>query len=109
MIKILELPSILAKSLLFVLAIFTFAVNARADTLVPQAGANPIVINQTAQTDNLIVLMAAGSAHNSSLTIDNYGPPKHAWVNNFLARTTDYMTWTVSVPVASYYHFNLLA
>ena len=29
-----------------------------ADTDVPQAGANPIVFDQTAQTDNLIVLTA---------------------------------------------------
>jgi hypothetical protein len=31
---------------------------ASADTVIPQAGANPIVFDQTAQTDNLVFLMA---------------------------------------------------
>jgi hypothetical protein len=85
-----------------------FSSVANADTNIPQAGANPIVFNQTATTDNLIYLMAAGSEHNSSLTIDNYGAPKHAWVNNFFGRTTDYMQWTVNLPAAAVYHVDML-
>lgn len=82
----------------------SFQVLVYADTDVPQSGANPIVFDQTATTDNLIQLMAAGSQHNSGLSVTNYGSPKHFWVNNFDDNTNDYLKWTVSLAAGATYH-----
>ena len=45
-----------------------FVESGRADTDVPQFAPNPVVFDQTATNDNLVVLMAAASEHNSGLT-----------------------------------------
>jgi hypothetical protein len=45
-----------------------FVESAGGDTDVPQFAPNPVVFDQTATNDNLVVLMAAASQHNSGLT-----------------------------------------
>lgn len=99
---------ILALMTVFVMLVTTlaasFPVLVYADTDVPQSGPNPIVFDQSATTDNLIHLMAAGSQHNSGLSVTNYGSPKHFWVNNFNDNTNDYLKWTVSLAAGATYH-----
>jgi hypothetical protein len=76
--------------------------------VVEQSGDNPIVFDQTATNDNLMVLMAAGSEHNEELTVlypSSY--PKHFWINNF-DDTADYLQWTVSLETAADYHVDAL-
>jgi hypothetical protein len=76
--------------------------SAMADTNVEQAGDNPIVIDQSAIIDNIVHLMAAGSEHNSGLSVRK-AYPKHYYVTNFDDNTNDYMMWTLSVPSAGNY------
>jgi hypothetical protein len=91
---------------LWVLAGFSFwAAPCQADTVVPQAGPNPIVLDQTAVTDNLTVLMAAASEHNSGLKQLYSGAgvyPKHFWFTNW--NDKDYLKWTISAPAEADYH-----
>src|SRR6202034_4259471 len=92
--------------LLFRLAILLtlFSTAVFADTNVPQSGANPIVFNQTATTDNLVFLMAAAAEHNPGLTVANYGFPKHMWMTKFNHNTNDYFKWNVSLAAGDNYH-----
>ena len=80
------------------------SVAAFADTNVPQAGANPIVFDQTATTDNLVFLMAAAAEHNSGVVNANYGFPKHMWMTKFTNKTDDYLKWNVSLAAGGNYH-----
>jgi hypothetical protein len=80
------------------------SVAAFADTNVPQAGANPIVFDQTAKTDNLVFLMAAAAEHNSGMVNANYGFPKHMWMTKFTKTTNDYLQWNVSLATGASYH-----
>lgn len=78
----------------------------RADTDVAQSGPDPIRFDQTATTDNLVVLMAAGAQHNSGLTLYRSGSgnyPKHFWINNWNDNTNDYFKWHVSLANAGDY------
>jgi hypothetical protein len=75
-----------------------------ADTDVPQAGANPIVFDQTATTDNLVCLMAGGAQHNSGLTAGDYGVIKHMWITNFNDNVNDYFKWNVTLATGANYH-----
>src|SRR5580698_3806363 len=81
-----------------------FSIAAFADTDVPQSGANPIVFDQTATTDNLVFLMAAAAEHNPGLTVANYGFPKHMWMTKFNHNTNDYFKWNVSLAAGDNYH-----
>jgi len=81
-----------------------FSVAAFADTDVPQAGANPIVFDQTATTDNLIVLTAGAADHNSGMAAGDYGSVKYMWVSNFNDNTNDYFKWNVSLATGADYH-----
>ena len=81
-----------------------FAMAAFADTDVPQSGANPIVFDQTAQTDNLIVLTAGEAEHNSGMAAADYGSIKYMWVSNFNDNTNDYFKWNVSLATGADYH-----
>ncbi|MGJ8673538.1 LamG-like jellyroll fold domain-containing protein [Rubritalea sp.] len=74
---------------------------------VAQSGDNPIVFDQTATTDNLVVLMAGGSAHNDELTVRTAGTLKHLWIQDF-DDTSDYMQWTISLDTAADYHVDAL-
>jgi hypothetical protein len=88
--------------LAILMALFSIAVF--ADTDVPQSGANPIVFDQTATTDNLVFLMAAAAEHNSGMTVANYGFPKHMWMTKFNHNTNDYFKWNVSLATGADYH-----
>jgi len=91
--------------MLLKISVFTslFSITAFAQTVTPQAGANPILFDQAAQTDNLICLMAGGSEHNSGMTVGNYGALKHMWITNFNV-AGDYFKWNVSLAVGANYH-----
>lgn len=78
------------------LVALSFPLSTLADTNVSQAGANPIIFNQTANSDNIVYLMAAGSEHNSGLTVRK-AYPKHYYVTNFDDNTNDYFKWTVNL------------
>jgi len=80
---------------------------AHADTNVLQFAPNPVVFDQMATNDNLVVLMAAASEHNSGLTLYYDGPsvyPKHFWFDNCGNGTNDYMKWNVSLATGAVYH-----
>src|ERR1022692_1680907 len=80
---------------------------AYADTNVTQFVPNAVVFDQAATNDNLVVLMAAASEHNSGLTLYYDGPsvyPKHFWINNWSHGTNDYMKWNVSLVTGAVYH-----
>jgi hypothetical protein len=80
---------------------------ARADTDVPQPAPNPVVFDQTATNDNLVVLMAAASEHNSGLTLLYDDPsvyPKHFWFDNWSNGTNDYMKWNVALATGAVYY-----
>lgn len=76
--------------------------------LVSQSGPSPIRLDQTADLDNVVYLMAAGSAHSPDLTVlfpDAF--PKHFWVNNF-NNTPQVLQWTVYSPIQADYHVEAL-
>jgi hypothetical protein len=73
----------------------------------PQAAPDPIVFDQTATNDNLVVLMAAASEYSSPLTLLYSGPsvyPKHFWFNNWNHGTNDFMKWNVALATGAVYH-----
>ncbi|MGJ8634505.1 MAG: LamG-like jellyroll fold domain-containing protein [Luteolibacter sp.] len=78
-----------------------------ATAQVAQSGDNPIVFDQTATTDNVVVLMAGGSEHNDGLTIRSAGTLKHLWIQDF-DDTSDYMQWTIYLDTAADYHVDAL-
>ncbi|MBI4323679.1 MAG: alpha-L-fucosidase, partial [Chloroflexi bacterium] len=70
-----------------------------------QASPNPIVFDQTATNDNLVVLMAAASEHSDSLSLLYSGPsvyPKHFWFANFKS-PSQFMKWNVSLATGAVY------
>ena len=74
----------------------------------PQAGANPILIDQTSVTDNVQVLLATLAERTSGIAVQypNEGR-KNFWIYNFLT-AADYVAWTVSVPAAAPYQVTAL-
>jgi hypothetical protein len=68
---------------------------ADAATVVPQAGDNPVVINQTATTDNITVLMAAAAERLSDMAVVGGDSRKNWWVDSF-ETSLDYLAWTAS-------------
>jgi hypothetical protein len=80
-----------------------------AQALVAQSGDNPIVFDQTATNDNLVVLMAAGAEHNDELTVysSTTSYPKHFWIGNF-NDTNDWFQWSVYLDTAADYHVDAL-
>ena len=84
-------------------AVFVYDVGAKG----PQASPIPIVFDQTATNDNLVVLMAAGSEYSSDLTLYQDGPsnyPKHFWINNWSNSTNDYFKWNIALATGAVYH-----
>ena len=76
--------------------------------LVSQSGPSPIRLDQTVDLDNVVYLMAAGSAHSPDLTVlfpDAF--PKHFWINNF-NNTSQVLQWTVYSPIQADYHVEAL-
>jgi hypothetical protein len=70
--------------------------------MMPQAAPDPIVFNQTAQTDNLVVLMAAAAEYSRGLTVRNIGYPKHAYMDNF-GIPSRCLKWQVSLATGAAY------
>lgn len=71
----------------------------------PQASPDPIVFNQSASTDNLVVLMAAASEYSEGLSLFYSGPgsyPKHFWINNFNS-PEHYLKWNISLETGAAY------
>jgi hypothetical protein len=71
----------------------------------PQASPNPIIFNQNATTDSLVVLMAAASEYSEGLSLFYSGPgfyPKHFWVSNF-NDPDHYLKWNVSLETGAAY------
>ena len=75
-------------------------------TNVPQFAPDPIVIDQSATEDNLVVLMAAASEHDSDLKVVRPGPsayPKHFGLNNW-SRRSDCLKWNIALATGGVYH-----
>jgi hypothetical protein len=89
-------------------AMLTFAGAMLAQQTIPQAGVNPILIDQTSATDNVQVLLATWAERTSDLAVQypNEGR-KNFWIYNFLT-AADYVAWTVSVPAAAPYQVTTL-
>ncbi|MDO6693130.1 DUF5010 C-terminal domain-containing protein [Aliiglaciecola sp. 3_MG-2023] len=98
---------VLRRKKLLLLMCGLFPLSVVADTNIAQSGDNPIVVDQSAETDNIVYLMAAGSEHNSGLSVRK-AYPKHYYVTNFDDNTNDYMQWTVNVPTAALYSVRAL-
>ena len=72
----------------------------------PQTSPDPIVFDQTATTDNLVVLMAAAAEYSEGLNLLYSGTsvyPKHFWFNNFNS-ANQFMKWNVSLATGAPYH-----
>jgi len=72
----------------------------------PQTSPNPIGFDQTATSDNLVVLMAAASEYSEGLNLLYSGAsvyPKHFWFNNFNS-ANQFMKWNVSLATGAPYH-----
>jgi hypothetical protein len=78
-----------------------------AATGVPQSGPNPVVIDQTATTDNVTVLLATAAARMSDMAVMGGDARKNFYVDSFLT-SSDYLSWTVSVAHADTYQMSLL-
>ena len=71
------------------------ASSAFAASVIPQSGADPVVINQAATTDNVTVLMATAAQYLSDMQVVGGDSRKNFYVDNFLT-SSDYLAWTVS-------------
>ncbi|MCX6873874.1 MAG: Ig-like domain-containing protein [Verrucomicrobia bacterium] len=72
----------------------------------PQTSPDPIVFDQTATSDNLVVLMAAASEYSEGLNLLYAGAsvyPKHFWFNNFNS-ANPFMKWNVALATGAPYH-----
>ena len=79
------------------------SVSAFAQVFLPQAGANPIEIDQSSVTDNVQVLLATQAERSRATAVkDPAEGRKNFWIYHFLT-TEDYLAWTVSLPVGARY------
>ena len=72
----------------------------------PQASPDPIVFDQVATNDNLVVLMAAASEYSEGLNLYYSGAsayPKHFWFKDFNS-SAQFMKWNVSLATGAVYH-----
>src|ERR1700733_2563180 len=81
--------------------------SAFAASVIPQSGADPVVINQAATTDNVTVLMATAAQHLSDMQVVGGDSRKNFYVDNFLT-SSDYLAWTVSVTAGDTYQVTAL-
>ncbi|GIG63561.1 hypothetical protein Lfu02_79330 [Longispora fulva] len=105
-----RLPRALAMALCAAIAATVAAATpAAADTIIPQAGPNPVVITPGTGSDDVVALPASAAERTSAIT--NTGGQgdiaKNFHVQHFLT-TADYLAWTVSVPAAASYRFAVL-
>jgi hypothetical protein len=74
---------------------------AQAGTVVPQSGANPVVITPGTGQDDLVALPASAAERDSDIQVytDN-DTVKNFYVQSFTG-TQRYLAWTVNVPAAA--------
>ena len=77
----------------------TPAMSAEAATI-PQAGPNPVVINQTNTKDNVTVLTAGSASRPSTMTLAENPQPRYGHVTNFNS-SSDFLAWNVNVSSAA--------
>ena len=83
------------------------ASSAFAASVIPQSGADPVVINQAATTDNVTVLMATAAQYLSDMQVVGGDSRKNFYVDNFLT-SSDYLAWTVSAAAGDTYQVTAL-
>lgn len=83
------------------------ALTVEAQTVIPQQGANPVVINQTASMDNMVMITAASAERLSDMTVAGGPRPKHGYVTGFV-NSSQYLKWRVNVPSGASYNVRLL-
>ena len=89
-------------------SIAIFSVPAEAATI-PQAGDNPIVIDQIATTDNITYLMAAAASRPDTTSVnrsDNGFRPKHFWLESI--SSSEPIEWSVQSAVGEDFHVTTL-
>jgi hypothetical protein len=74
---------------------------------VVNAQSERVVFDQNATTDNITYLMAANTVRPSSASVQDYGAPKHAWLNMF-NNITDQLIWEVELEEAASYNVTVL-
>ncbi|MEY9938969.1 alpha-L-fucosidase [Streptacidiphilus sp. MAP5-3] len=74
---------------------------------VAQAGADPVVIDQTATTDNVTVLLATAAGRMPDMSVQGGDTRKNFYIDNFLT-SSDYLTWDVQVAAGASYQASLL-
>ncbi|MEX2961120.1 alpha-L-fucosidase [Microbulbifer sp. TYP-18] len=93
-----------AKQLFVLIAIFCSSNVSGVE--IPQAGTNPIVIDQLKTTDNVTYLMAAAAARPDTTSVQSYGQPKHAWLQS--VDNTEYLDWTIQTGNGENFHVTTL-
>jgi hypothetical protein len=78
-----------------------------AASAVPQSGADPVVIDQTATTDNVTVLLATAAGRTSDMAVQGGDSRKNFYIENFTT-ASDYLTWDVQVASGDTYQASLL-
>lgn len=80
---------------------------AKAATIIAQAGDNPLVFDQNATTDNITYLVAQAAEHPDTVTIAGPGGAKGKAILDF-DDTADYLAWHVSLAQGANYHVDML-
>ena len=78
----------------------------RPGTDIPQFPPFPVLFDQSATEDNLVVLMAAASEHDVALDVFRSNPgsyPKHFWIKDW-SRRMDALKWSVALHTGAVYH-----
>jgi len=87
----------------FLMAVCALHALSAEATVVAQAGANPIAIDQTATTDNVQVLLATLAERNSTASVANPTEGrKNFYIQNFMT-SSDYLAWTIALPATASY------
>lgn len=73
-----------------------------AQTVVPQAAPDPIVLTPGTSIDDLQVLLATAAQYPSTSTIATFPPNKNGYV--ICPGSGDYLQWDVNAPAAATYH-----
>lgn len=73
-----------------------------------QAGPDPVVIDQSAVTDNVTVLMATAAGRSTNFTVETLGDSRKNFYVKSFATSSDYLTWNVQVASAGSYQAALL-
>lgn len=88
------------------IVIFLTSLNYAHAAVIPQSGADPIVFDQNATTDNITYLMASGAQRPDTTSVQSYGNPKHAWLKSF--DSSEYVQWNVEAAASADYRVTML-